>query len=132
MRTIVANGVYNCGFVAALWLWQASGNQPGIAECSAISAKDGHLAAVSRQCEFARSFRQKLPSFACDQIVSRSTTVGSTHGTLFAPISTIRAQETYLHDTEHYSSITVDGKSARTDMSEIVGLTSTENSEANS
>ncbi len=82
--------------------------QPGgvswnVASCEAIAASDPNLELVSKLCEFALSYRQRLPDFIVEQKV---TSEGLSR-------TVITAQVTFEKGLEHYSRVMIDGRPAR-------------------
>lgn len=71
--------------------------------CPAISASDPHLGLVSKLCEFALTYRQQLPDF----IAQQTTTAREGFST-----NIITARVTFRQGQEHYSHVTINGRSA--------------------
>ena len=99
-------------FAAVCLLSAAAPAQPtslpevgGGGECAAISARDPQLAPLTQLCRFARSYRQALPNFLCDQTV---TAHDDRPWNNLAP-RVMTAVVTYVGGEETYSSITIDG-----------------------
>lgn len=85
-----------------------AGATTGNGECAAIAAHDARLAPLTALCRFARSYRQALPNFVCDETVTAHDD---------RPLNTLAPRVmtdvvTYEDGEEEYSDITIDGMSA--------------------
>jgi len=82
---------------------QAGGVAQNVAGCSTYAAGDPSLELVSKLCDFALSYRQRLPDFIVEQKVTSEGTYSK---------SVITAQITFENGLEHYSRVAIDGRAA--------------------
>jgi len=82
---------------------QAGGAPGNNANCERYAAGDPSLEPISKLCDFALSYRHRLPDFIVEQ---RVTSEGMSSKTV------ITAQVTFEKGLEHYSRVTVDGRAA--------------------
>lgn len=94
---------------------QASGTAANVVDCRAIAAGDATLDLVSKLCEFALTYRHQLPDF----IAQQTTTSRGPRST-----SVMTEQVTFRKGLEHYSHVTINGKSVSGSLPHKIRFTS--------